>query len=175
MDRVLPGAKHHGRLRNALQDDAASFSGGFQVMWTQRRLLLCRSCRQLFAPRTVFLTGRYSSHRLNPSADLAPILRQRLISIREAVRRGERRGDLGGKIQEIGWYPFSGCGWRFWPDNHSGTVARGDDVLESAGNNPEGTNRGTRRDDAPVSGLVQQILVDQQNRGALARQELVPG
>ena len=123
----------------------------------------------------MFLTGRYSSHRLNPSADLAPILRQRLISIREAVRRGERRGDLGGKIQEIGWYPFSGCGWRFWPDDHSGTVARGDDVLESAGNNPEGTNRGTRRDDAPVSGLVQQILVDQQNRGALARQELVPG
>jgi len=110
--------------------------------------------------------------RLNPVADLYPLLKQRLRAVGATLqaRNAESRHPPVA-LEEIPWYPKAGCGWRL----------RLCDAPDLAGTNASSGSAGaleTAISEEPGFGVrnepnLLRMLVEQQNRGALARQELV--
>lgn len=97
--------------------------------------------------------------RLNPSADLYPLLKQRLQAMSSSLQTYTTGcQDI---LEEIPWYPAAGSGWRVFPA----------DTFLRSGSSEAGELPGPSRAQAEQELL--RFLVEQQNRGALARQELV--
>jgi hypothetical protein len=130
--------------------------------------------------------------RLNTHADLHVVLRQQLQNTSEKDQK---------VLEPIAWYPQSGCAWRFRPSLEAQTQGGVEETLvgenddgqegeESPPGNQEGVEgeeggwgmEGERDGDDGLSEVgvggwdgkgLRGLLVEQQNRGALARQEYV--
>jgi hypothetical protein len=114
--------------------------------------------------------------RLNPTSDLHPLLKQHVAAIATA-RASTPVPHERPPLQNIPWYPLPGCAWRFYPSpGEDGHALSFRDEWGEDRDVQEGEEHGAEEGGSGGGGTgggVMRLLAEQQNRGALARQELV--